>query len=187
MAERALPRLHLVTDDELLARPGFIAAARELLGIGGASVGLQLRGPRTSARRLHELTEALLPAARDAGALLLVNDRVDVALAAGADGVQLGARGMRPADARELLGPEARLGLSVHASAEVVDREVLDFLVVGTLFPTPSHPGRMGAGPALLRNFADTGLTRIAIGGVTPERVAELRAAGAEGVAVLGG
>ncbi|HEV2131732.1 MAG TPA: thiamine phosphate synthase, partial [Longimicrobiaceae bacterium] len=118
---------------------------------------------------------------------LLINDRVDVALACGAHGVQLGARGLRAADARRLLGDRSLLGVSVHSSEEADAAAGADFLLVGTLFPTASHPERKGAGTQLLRRLANLALSQIGIGGITTERVAEVRRAGAAGIAVLSG
>jgi thiamine-phosphate pyrophosphorylase len=186
---RAVPPLHLVTDDEVLARPGFLARAAEALEAGGERVALHLRGPRMEGARLFGLSTALVPLARAAGALLLVNDRLDVALAAQADGAQVGARGIHPADARRMLGAERWLGVSVHGrdEADAAAGGAPDLLLAGTLYPTASHPGRAGAGPALLASLADLGVPRVAIGGITPERVGEVAAAGAAGVAVLRG
>ncbi|HEX2094340.1 MAG TPA: thiamine phosphate synthase [Longimicrobiaceae bacterium] len=185
---REVPPLHLVTDDGVLARPDFPQRADEVLRAGGCRVALHLRGPRTGGRRLYGLAAELAPVARGCGALLLVNDRVDVALAAGADGVQLGRRGIRAMDARVLLGPGRVIGSSVGALEEgrhAVDGS--DFLLVGSVYPTPSHPGREGIGPAGLRMLVGLGIPVVGIGGVVPERVAEVGRAGARGVAVLRG
>jgi thiamine-phosphate diphosphorylase len=183
-----VPPLHLVTDDRTLADPDFVPRAVAAMEAGADRVALHLRGPGTAVRRLFDLAQVLRPEAGRAGALLLVNDRVDVALAAGADGVQLGRRAMAVADARSLLGAERLIGASVHAAGEV---DALagppDFLLVGTLFPTASHPGRVGSGPDLLRDLARFGFAMIGIGGIGPPRVRDVRAAGAAGVAVLRG
>lgn len=182
-----LPALHLVTDDGVLAAPRFAETARTLLEAGGPAVALHVRGHGTPVRVLHGLTEALAPAARESGALLLVNDRVDVALAAGADGVQLGRRSIPLRDGRALLGAEAVLGYSAHAGEEARSavEAGADFVVLGSVFETPSHPGAPGAGLGLLGE--PVGAPRIAIGGIGPERVAEVLTAGAQGVAVLSG
>ncbi len=184
-----IPPLHLVTDDAVLARPGFPRDAAAAVEAGGARVALHLRGPGTGGRRLHELALALLPAIRAAGAALLVNDRVDVALACGADGVQLRARALSPADARRLLGAGPLIGASVHDAAEAgrAVRDGADFLLVGTLYATPSHPGRAGTGVGLVSALAGRGRPVVGIGGITRERVREVRMAGAAGVAVLRG
>jgi thiazole tautomerase (transcriptional regulator TenI) len=179
----------VVTDDGVLARGDFAARAGEVLAAGAGDVAFHLRGPRTSGLRLNALASALVPLAREAGALLLVNDRVDVALAAGADGVQLGARSLSPADARGLLGGAPWVGASVHspAQAEAAALEGADFLLAGTLYATASHPGRSGAGVGVLAEMAGSGVPLVGIGGITPARVGSVRAAGAVGVAVLRG
>ncbi len=194
-----IPRLHLVTDDGVLERPEFPAQAAVLLDHlarrrGGADedpgVALHLRGPRSSGARLFHLATLLLPRAREAGVLLLVNDRVDVALAAGADGVQLGTRSLTPDAVRRILPPVSLVGASVHGLEEVraLGASLPDFLLVGAIYPTRSHPGDAPGGVGRLREVAvvAAGVPLVAIGGVTPERVAELRGAGAHGVAVLG-
>lgn len=184
-----IPPLHLVSDDETLGGAGFAALAERLLRAGGAEVVVQLRAPSAPARPLLALARRLAPVAAAAGARLLVNDRVDVALASGADGVHLGARGMPIPEARRLLGPERWIGASVHSAAEAVAaaREGADYLIAGTLFPTPSHPGRPGSGTEWLTALAGIGVPVIGIGGITPARVGAVRAAGAGGVAVLRG
>ena len=186
MAER-LPRLHAVTDDAVLARPGFPAAARAVLESGGSGVALHLRGPRIGGRVLFELAETLARPARETGAALLVNDRVDVALAAGAAGVQLGRRSMRPLEARRLLGSGSTISCSVGTAdeARAALGEGADFLLAGHVYATASHPGSEGIALAGLRAIAALGAPTVAIGGVTPERVAEVRAAGANGVAAI--
>lgn len=186
----ALPRLHLVTDDVVLRGPGFSEAARQLLTGYGAAVALHLRGHGLSGAELHHLASELAPAAEGAGALLLVNDRIDLALAAGAAGAHLGRRSLPVAAARRLLGKERWLGYSAHELAELKEAEAggADYIIYGTIFPSASHPGGATAGVEGVREAASsTNLPLIAIGGLTPERVKSVRAAGAHGVAVLGG
>ena len=186
-----MPPLHLVTDDLILAKPGFLARARDAFLAGGDRIALHLRGPRTSGRRMFDLSSALALLARNTGGTLVVNDRVDVALAVRADGVQVGARGIRPADARRMIGAEMRLGVSVHGrdeAAEAVAGEARpDWLLVGTLYATDSHPGREGGGVERITSLADFPVPLVGIGGITPERVREVVEAGAAGVAVMRG
>ena len=185
-----VPRLHVVTDDDVLADPGFTSRARALLEAHGPALALHLRSPRGSVRRLLEQAEALVPVADEAGALLLVNDRPDVALAAGAHGVQLGERSLPVQATRAILGADALIGCSTHSAAEAVSAagNGADFVVLGTIWATPSHPDREGAGLGPIRAAtSDTGAPVIAIGGVTPERAVEAVAAGARGVAVIRG
>ncbi len=183
-----IPPLHLITDDRLLAEERFPKRARSAMAAGGARIALHLRGPRTTGRRLYELALLLREEAARTGAWLIVNDRVDIALMADAAGVQLGGRGMEIGDARALLGREARIGASVHGAEEAVRAAAAgaDFLLVGTLFETASHPGRRGRFE-VLEECAAAGLPMVGIGGVTPARAGRVRVAGARGVAVLRG
>jgi thiazole tautomerase (transcriptional regulator TenI) len=124
----------------------------------------------------------------------VINDRVDVALAGGASAVQLGARSLPVAAVRRMM-PGARIGYSAHDAAEVGAAAAAgtDWLLVGTIYPSASHPGGAAGGVALLDaalaavQDAGAAVPVLAIGGVTPARVAELSAVGAHGVAVLGG
>lgn len=194
-----IPRFHLVTDDGVLERPDFPRQAESVLEAladagagreGGPGVALHLRGPGSSGARLFQLASLLLPRARAAGVLLLVNDRVDVALATGADGVQLGTRSLLPGEARRLLPEGSLVGSSVHGAGEVRDlgAGAPDFFLVGAIHVTPSHPGEPPGGVGRIREVAAVaaGVPLVAIGGITPERVVEAFAAGAHGVAVLG-
>lgn len=182
-----IPRLHLVTDDRVLASPRFQHAAAEALEAGGSAVALHLRGSGTDARTLWERGRALQGLVREAGAVLLVNDRVDLARLLDADGVHLPERGLPVSLVRGLL-PEGKLvGRSMHEPESPAEGERPDFLLVGTLFPTPTHPGRAGAGPrrivevrALLPEIPAVG-----IGGINLERVSLVKQAGGHGVAVL--
>ena len=185
----ALPPLHVVTDDAVLARPDFERSAGDVLAAGGARLALHLRGPATDGSRLYALALALREGARSSGALLLANDRVDLTLVADLDGVHLGARSLPASVARPLLPPDRWLGVSVHddAGARAASQDA-DYLVVGTLFATASHPGRAGAGlTGMARVRAAVGLPLLAIGGITVQRVPEVVLAGAQGVAVLSG
>jgi thiamine-phosphate pyrophosphorylase len=153
---------------------------------GGVDL-VQLREKDLPGGKLLELALAL-KAALSNRALLLVNERVDVALAAGADGVQLGEDALPVVAARKMLGPDALIGRSVHSvdSARRAATEGADFLVVGTIYATRSHPGEEPAGPELLRSIAAVvSLPLIGIGGITPRNLDEVMRAGARGVAVI--
>lgn len=181
------PRLHVVSDDAVLAAPGFLGRARRLLGAHGGALALHVRGHGRSGAELFGLADALGGAG---AAALLVNDRVDVALAAGADGVQLGRRSLPVSAARELLGDGALVGYSAHEPEEAAEqaRAGADFVHFGTVYPSASHPERSASGiEALAEAAAGADVPVLAIGGVTPERAAEVLDAGASGVAVLSG
>jgi thiamine-phosphate diphosphorylase len=184
-----IPPLHVVTDDAVVARADFAERAGEVLAAGGAGVALHLRAPRASGRRMHEMAARLMEIARATGSLLVVNDRVDVALAAGAGGVQLGRRAITIADARRLVRGRVWIGASVHSVAE--GREAADggadWLLAGPVYATASHPDQRGAGLGLIEAIAALCPPVIAIGGVTTEQVDDVAQAGAAGVAAIRG
>jgi thiamine-phosphate pyrophosphorylase len=123
------------------------------------------------------------------GARVLVHDRVDVALATHADGAMLRLNGIPGGPVKEmLLGKERMLGISVHTlgQARSAHLQKADFVVLGSIYETASHPGKSGLGLEELTFIVEnTYLPVIAIGGITAERVDEVLAAGASGVAVI--
>lgn len=184
---RPLPRLHAFTDHAILSAPDFgIRAAA--IAAGGPAVALHARhrAAPDSGALLAAGTLRLVTLARPPEAAVFVSGRPDVAAAAGAHGVQLAAGDLTPADARRVL-LRGWIGRSVHSAGEAraAVAEGADFLVFGSIYPTPSHPGLAGAGTALLAEIVSLGRPVIAIGGITPERVPELKAAGAYGVAAI--
>jgi thiamine-phosphate diphosphorylase len=185
-----LPPLHVVTDDTVLASDSFADHAAAVFACCGPRLALHLRGHATPASRLFRHGEQLAAAALRSGSCLLVNDRVDIAMAVRADGVQLGARSLAVRDARMLLGAGARIGYSAHAAleAEHAGLDGADFVLMGTIYPSRSHAGHPGAGlEAVREGVARAAVPIVAIGGVTPDRVRDVLAAGAYGVAVLSG
>lgn len=188
-ARTPVPALHLVATDDVARAPAFVEQAGELLGVGGSGVALHLRLRGASGAVLHAVARRLAPIAAAAGAALIVNDRVDVALAARCSGVHLGRGGIPLRDARAIAGRALLVGASVHDAGEARDAERAgaDYLFVGTLYPTATHPGRPAAGPEILRELQGIAIPRIGIGGITPDRVGEVLDAGGDGVAVVRG
>jgi thiamine-phosphate diphosphorylase len=178
-----LPRLHAITDERIARRPDWDDLARELAEAGGAKLALHARGRQLSGLEHFQLAVQLsnLPTVH-----LFVNDRLDVAMAVRAAGVQLG-HGSLPVRAARQLDPRWWIGKSVHdlAGAEAAKAEGADYLVVGPVYATATHPDRRPIGLAALREIARLGLPAIAIGGLTVERVREVKAAGAHGVAAI--
>jgi len=184
---RPLPRVHAFTDADLLALPDFgIRAAA--IAAAGAAVALHARARGASGALLSAGALRMMTLARPPEAAVFVNGRPDIAAAVGAHGVQLGNSDLAPADARHLL-PRGWIGRSVHTPGEaaMAVSEGADFLVVGNIYETLSHPGRPAAGLTLITHAAGLGRPVIAIGGITPERAAEVKAAGAYGVAAIRG
>ncbi len=184
-----VPPLHVVTDDAVLARPDFVESAARALEAGRERLALHLRGPATPTARLFGLAEALIEPAHRAGSRIIINDRIDVALAVAAHGVQLGHRSLPIALARRRW-PGLPVGASVHDKADAIaaERDGTDWILLGTIYPTTSHPGRPGAGTRLIEDTTRAvGLPVVAIGGITPDHVGAVKGAGARGHAVLGG
>jgi thiamine-phosphate pyrophosphorylase len=162
--------------------------ARALLE-GGARV-LQVRMKGASAAAMLAVLDELRPLARSRGATLIVNDRVDVALAGGADGVHLGQDDLPLAAARRI-APHLVIGVSTHSElqAAAAEREGADYIGFGPIFATTSkaRPDRV-VGVAVLRDVcARVRLPVVAIGGILPEHAREVAAAGAAAAAIIGG
>lgn len=182
---RPLPRLHAVTDASVLDDPdlGIRAAA---IAAAGSAVALHVRDRTAPAAALARAALRLLALARPPEAALFVNGRPDLAAAVAADGVQLSATDLSPEDARRVFS-RGWVGRSVHseAEAEAAVTEGADYLLVGSVYPSASHPGRPATGIELVRRVAGLGKPVIAIGGIDAARAVEVRAAGAYGVAAV--
>ncbi len=186
MPALSLPCLCLVTRREPWGENALVqkvAAAVE----GGVTV-VQLREKDLPGGHLLSLALRLRQVSYGR-ALLVVNERVDVALACGAQGVELGEEALPVAEVRRLVGSQVLIGRSVHSVEGAVgaERDGADFLVVGTIFPTASKPGVETAGLALLRQVGQAvNIPYLAIGGVNDENVSQVIEAGAAGVAIIG-
>jgi len=184
-----VPRLHAVTSDEIVTRPDFLDRAGRVMHSGRAHVAVHLRTARLGGRALHELASRLAALQAETGAWLVINDRADVALTSGARGVQLTSRSMSPADARRA-APALAIGASVHSmeDAAAAVEAGAHWLVAGHVFETGGRQVEEGRGVAFIERLAAThAVPVIAIGGVRPEHVPVLRAAGAQGVAAIRG
>ena len=169
-----------MTDRHATTGRDLIAVVRAALDAGLPAV--QLRDKDLPGRPLLVLAEQLRSETARTGALLFVNDRIDVALAAGADGVHLGGGSLPAEVARGLLGSAALIGVSTHVPGEA--SAGADFVFFGPVWETPSKSGTQGE-TRLAEAVRQATVPVLAIGGVTPARVAAARAAGAAGVAVI--
>ena len=181
----SLPRLHAITDERIARRPDLVEIASELAKGGGSELAFHARGRELSGLEHYELAGRL--AVRAPGRLF-VNDRLDVAVAVPCAGVHLG-HGSLPVDAARGLNPLWWIGRSVHdlAEAEAATLSGADYLVVGPVFATASHPERPPLGLEQLEAIVEAAgaLPVIAIGGITAERVQDVRRRGAYGVAAI--
>lgn len=181
--------LYVITDEQLGGGRSHEEQAR--LALEGGAGMIQLRDKTASSRRLFEAAVAMRRLCRDAGALLIVNDRIDIALASGADGVHVGPDDLPVAEARRLMP-----GRLVGASAGTVDdaieaeRDGADYLGVGAVYEARGSKADAGApvGPdrlAAIRSAVN--LPIVGIGGIKASNAAPVIAAGANGVAVITG
>ena len=148
---------------------------------------VQLREKDLSVGDLHDLG-ARVKEAIAGRALLTVNDRIDVALALNADGVQLPEDGAPVAAARRIVGSNMLIGRSVHSIDGAIEAESsgADFLIAGTIFPSASHPGGPAQGTSFLRALCrEVSVPVLAIGGVTTQNVGDIMEAGCSGAAVI--
>jgi thiamine-phosphate pyrophosphorylase len=188
----AVPRVYLVTDRSATRGRPLPALIRDALGGLPAderrAVAVQLREKDLEGRALTTLARELRAVTAAAGVTLFVNDRVDVALAVGADGVHLGGRSLSPAEVARI-APGLAVAVSAHARADVQAAALapnVGFAVFGPVWDTPSKR-RYGSpvGVEALRDAATVGLPLLALGGVTAARAGECRTAGASGVACI--
>jgi thiamine-phosphate pyrophosphorylase len=184
-AVKVIGRLHVLTDFDAPVDPLDVVDA----ALSAGAPVIQVRAKLLSDRELLPVAESILARCRAAGATCLIDDRIDVALAVGADGVHLGDEDLPVAVARQLLGPDAIVGATARnpdaARARVA--EGADYLGVGPTYatttkaglPDPLGPGAVG----LVAAAVDVPV--IAISGITLDRVAEVLAAGVHGIAVV--
>ncbi len=180
------PRLYVILDRAA-------ARGRDLLTILDATLAggcrlVQLREKEWPSGRLLPMAERLRDRCRAAGATFIVNDRLDLALALGADGVHLGQDDLPPAAARPLLRPGMILGLSTHSleQARAAQAAGADYVAVGSMFPTGTKPDFQLVGPELIGKLrGEISVPLIGIGGITHDNVAQVIRAGADGVAVI--
>ena len=182
----ALGRLHVLTD----ARGGRGALDAVAAAVSAGAPVIQVRAKDRTDRELHDFARRVVELCAPHGTTCIVNDRVDVALAVGAAGTHLGADDLPVAAARQVAGPGHLIGGTAR-DPELARRlvaEGADYLGVGPAYPTTTKAGLPDAlGPARIGAVAAAvAVPVIAIGGITAERVPELLAAGAAGIAVVG-
>lgn len=182
---RPLPRLFAVTTDTICRAADFGVRAAALAALGPA-VALVVRAPGGTTAQLAAFSERVTALARPPEASVVVHGRPDLARAIGAQGVQLRRQDLAPVDARRVL-PDRWIGVSVHSreEADAAIAEGADYLVAGNVFETTSHPGRPARGLDWLAGLCGLGAPVVAIGGITAERAAGVRQAGAWGAAAI--
>ncbi len=186
--------LHLITDRGRLAPGAPFAEARACLvaqaraGVAAGVDVLQVRERDMDAAPLSAVVASLVQVTRGTRTRVVVNDRLDVALAAGADGVHLRGDSFAASDVRRIAPPAFLVGRSIRGLADLKDVGPVDYLIAGTIWPTPSKPaghGLLGL-DGLAAICAATRVPVLAVGGVDAGHAAALRAAGAAGAAAIG-
>lgn len=178
--------LYAVTDRTWLGGASLSWAVKEAL-TGGITL-LQLREKNLTDREMLQEAQELLPLCHRHGVPLIINDRVQVALDAGADGVHLGQEDMSPREARAILGPDAIIGVSARTveSAQRAEQEGADYLGVGAVFSTSTKTDAQNISPETLRQVCQAvHIPVVAIGGIGPDNILELLGCGIQGVAVV--
>jgi thiamine-phosphate pyrophosphorylase len=183
----AIGRLHVLTD--VVLQSWFSHEDLTRLGIAGGADTIQLREKGGSTRRMIEVAKRMAAVCRQAGVPLIVNDRIDVAVAANADGVHLGQSDFPIPLARELLGQDKLIGGSAATldEARICVAEGADYVGFGPVYVTGSKADAGPvSGPRVLKQVVETiPLPVIAIGGITAENIPEVMQAGAHGIAVI--
>lgn len=182
---RPLPRLFAFTNDAICRAPDFGVRAAAVAAAGPAAA-IVVRAPGSTAAQLSAFAERVTALARPPEAAVVIHGRPDLGRAVSAQGVQLRRGDLSPRDARTVLG-SGWIGVSVHDEAEARQAigEGADYLVAGSVYDSPSHPGGPARGVAWLEQLCRLGVPVVAIGGVTAERAGELREAGAWGAAAI--
>ena len=187
MARFRLPPVYALTDVQLAGLSH--AQQVELLGLGGASL-IQLREKRMPTLEFYEEAKVAVNVAERSGVRLIINDRVDVALAVGAGGVHLGQDDLPVDAARKLLGPTAIVGYSTHNVDQALEAVKLpiDYLAIGPIFPTTSKTDTfpvLGLDGLRAVRQAIREFPLVAIGGITHANARDAIQAGADSVAVI--
>jgi len=179
--------LYLVTDDALAGGRSIEWIVAE--AVAGGVTCVQLREKHAESRAYYERARALRERLRPLGIPLIINDRLDIALAAGADGVHLGQGDLPCVEARHIAGPNFLIGISVSTTAEAqaAARDGADYLGISPIFDTPTKTDTPPAtGIDGLRAIrAAVSLPLVAIGGIKAENAAAVVRAGADGIAVV--
>lgn len=187
----ALGPLHAIVDVDVAAHAGWAPLDLACACLDGGARILQLRAKQLASGPLLNLCDGLVQAGAPYKASIIVNDRADLAVLANASGVHVGQDDLAPADARQLLGPEAIVGFSTHtvAQIEAAIREPISYLAVGPVFGTRTKDtGYSAVGLDLVSTAARLAgsIPVVAIGGITLETASSVLEAGATSVAVIG-
>lgn len=178
--------LYLVTDTELFPRENLLSTVEKAI-LGGVTV-VQLREKNISSRLFYEEACALLKITKKYGVPLIINDRVDIMLASGADGIHAGQSDLPASVIRKIIGKDKILGFSAGTACEAKKAEAdgADYIGVGAVFPTATKTDAVNTGiDTLTESVKNVKIPTIAIGGINEQSLEKLYGCGADGVAVV--
>jgi thiamine-phosphate pyrophosphorylase len=187
-----VPTLYAILDADVAARAGWTLVDLASACLAGGATFLQVRAKHAASGWLLDTAAAIVERARGAGAIVIVNDRADVARLAKADGVHVGQEDLAPASARTLLADTAIVGLSTHTvdQVEAALAQPISYLAIGPVFGTSTKAtGYEAIGLGRVREAASRARPQpipvVAIGGITLESAADVLQAGADSIAVI--
>lgn len=184
----SLPGFYAVVDAEVASAHGWTLVDLAGAVLDGGATLLQVRGKALSSAALLEMSRRIVEMATPCGASVIINDRADLAVLAGASGVHVGQDDLSPADVRGIVGADAIVGLSTHSTDQIAAASPapVTYIAVGPVFGTASkRTGYDPVGLDFVSAAAATGRDVVAIGGITLDRVGAVIAAGATSVAVI--
>jgi len=184
----SLPGLYAVVDLEVASAHGWALVDLAAAVLQGGATLVQVRAKHLSSASLLEVSRQIVVLAAPVGAAVVINDRADIAMLAGAAGVHVGQDDLSPVEARAIVGPDALVGVSTHSSDQIAEaaRAPVSYIAVGPVFGTATKDtGYDAVGLELVRQAAGTSIDVVGIGGVTLDRVPQVMAAGATSVAVI--
>jgi thiamine-phosphate pyrophosphorylase len=186
------PTLCAICDADACARAGWTVPDFAAACLEGGATFLQIRAKNASSKTLLDFAEAVVRKAEGSGALIILNDRADIARISGAGGVHVGQHDLSPAAARGIVGSDACIGFSTHTAAQIraAVNEPIDYLAIGPVFGTRTkETGYDAVGLPRVSEAAAQALPYdlpvVAIGGITLDRATDVLAAGAWSVAVI--
>lgn len=178
-------RLYVIPDRKIGAPKNLIEQTRELLA--GGATAIQLRDKELSGRKLLETATEMARLCKEAGALFIVNDRLDIAILSGAHGLHIGQSDIPLAEAKKLSPPSFIIGVSAQTieEARLAEKQGADYLGIGAVFPTSTKEAEALGLTGTARVASATSLPSVAIGGINLENAAEIMKTGVSGLSLI--
>ena len=178
-------RLYVIPDRKIGAPKNLIEQTKELLA--GGATAIQLRDKELSGRKLLETATEMARLCKEAGALFIVNDRLDIAILSGAHGLHIGQSDIPLAEAKKLSPPSFIIGVSAQTieEARLAEKQGADYLGIGAVFPTSTKEAEALGLTGTARVASATSLPSVAIGGINLENAAEIMKTGVSGLSLI--